>query len=60
MSYRIIIRESLSIIALFMFFLMVLVAIAGLTYFLKELGIPVIRDFFKVSQLNYIVFKAFI
>ncbi|MEN2974662.1 MAG: hypothetical protein ABDH32_03670 [Candidatus Caldarchaeales archaeon] len=50
MSYRILVKEALSVIALFMFFLAVLVAVAGLAYLLKEFISPTVRDIFNISQ----------
>ncbi len=50
MSYKILIRETLSIIALFTFFLIILIVIAGLAYYLQEFGAPAVREFFGVAK----------
>lgn len=51
MSYKILVRETLSVIALFTFFLIVLVVIAGLAYYLQEFGASAVREFFGVAKV---------
>jgi len=52
MSYKVLIRESLSIVALFTFFLLVLILVVGLAYYLQEFGASAIREFFGVASIK--------
>lgn len=52
MSYKILLRETLSVIALFTFFLIILVVIAGLAYYLQEFGASAVREFFGVAKIT--------
>lgn len=58
MSYKILIRESLSIVALFTFFLLVLTVVVGLAYFIKEYGVLAIREFFRVAEIMLLLFTS--
>ncbi|MCL7397055.1 MAG: hypothetical protein LZ167_06545 [Thaumarchaeota archaeon] len=46
------IRETLSIVALFTFFLLVLVLVVGLAYYLQEFGASAVRHFFGVASIK--------
>jgi hypothetical protein len=52
MSYKVLIRESLSIVALFTFFLLVLILVVGLAYYLQEFGASAVREFFGVAWIK--------
>lgn len=51
MSHRVLIRETISIIALFAFFLMVLVVIVGLAYYLEEIAASAVREFLGATEI---------
>ncbi len=55
MSYKILIRESLSIVALFTFFLLVLILVVGLAYYIQEFGASAIRQFFGVVKVKWLI-----
>ncbi|MEM1583365.1 MAG: hypothetical protein QXF28_01620 [Nitrososphaerota archaeon] len=59
MSYKILIRESLSIVALFTFFLLVLMVIAGLAYYIQEYGALAIREFFRIAKIILPLFTGY-
>lgn len=46
---RSIVRETAAVVALFLLFFVVLLAVVGLAYYLKEFGAPAIRELFGVS-----------
>lgn len=43
------VRETAAVVALFLLFFAVLLAVVGLAYYLKEFGAPAIRELFGVS-----------
>ncbi|MEM3741713.1 MAG: hypothetical protein QXU28_01385 [Nitrososphaerota archaeon] len=53
------IRESLSIVALFTFFLLVLMVIAGLAYYIQEYGALAIREFFRIAKIILPLFTGY-